>query len=366
MNPLFGIVDSFVIDGHTISCERYGRGHINDTYLALSDTGARYILQRINHLVFKNVPALMNNITGVTLYILKKLQISGSPADRALRVIPTRNGGNYLHVEGSFYRLYNFIKDAVSIEIPSYPHLMYLSGRGYGNFQKLLDGYPAEALTESIPGFHDTEKRLEKFRAALTADDMGRAGSVKEETEFYLSRAAYASRVLNRIRTGKIPLRVTHNDTKLNNVLIDVPKDVAAAVIDLDTVMPGSIVYDFGDCIRSGANTGAEDEKDLSKVTFSVEMFEAFAEGFLGEVGAVLTEAEIEEMAFGAVLMTYECGMRFLTDYLEGDTYFKTSRDGHNLDRTRTQIKMVREMEARMPELNAIVRKYAAKSKDHR
>jgi len=366
MDSLLGIINSFAVDGSSASCEKYGKGHINDTYLAVTDTGARYILQRINHRIFKNVPALMNNITGVTLFILKKLEAAGRPSDRALRVIPTRNGKNYLLTDGSYYRLYNFIADAVSIEIPSEPHLMFLSGKGYGNFQKLLDGYPAEALSESIPHFHDTEDRLCKFRQALDADIMGRASAVQEETEFFLTRASYASRVLARIRLGEMPLRVTHNDTKLNNVLIDIPKDIAAAVIDLDTVMPGSIVYDFGDCIRSGANTGAEDERDLSKVGFSLEMFSAFAEGFLGEVGAVLTESEIQEMAFGAVLMTYECGMRFLTDYLDGDQYFKTSRDGHNLDRTRTQIKMVRELEARLAELNAIVRNYAAKNKNHR
>jgi hypothetical protein len=362
MDSLFDIINSFRIEGSAVFCERYGKGHINDTYLAATDTGLRYILQRINHRIFKDVPALMNNIVGVTLYILRRLQLSGSPTDRALRVIPTRNGENFLFAEGNYYRMYNFIEDAVSIEIPSHPHLMYLSGKGYGNFQKLLDGYPAEALKESIPDFHNTEKRLEKFVAALEKDIVGRASLVKEEVQFYLSRSAYASRIQNRIRAGEIPLRVTHNDTKLNNVLIDVSKDTAAAVIDLDTVMPGSIVYDFGDCIRSGANAGAEDEKDLSKVSFSVGMFSAFAEGFLEEVGAVLTEAEIEEMAFGAILMTYECGMRFLTDYLEGDIYFKTCRDGHNLDRTRTQIKMVREMENRLSELNGIVRNYAAKN----
>lgn len=365
MELLKNVLCLFDIRGEIQSCQRYGKGHINDTYLLVTSSG-KYILQRINKNVFRDVPALMRNIVGTTSYIIAKLEAQGAPVDRALRVILTKNGDSFAYADGEYYRMYNFIGDSESIDIPSEPHLMYLSGKGYGNFQKLLDGYPAEQLSESIPHFHDTEDRLNKFCEAISEDVRGRAKEVEKEIDFYLSRGAYASRITSLIASGDIPLRVTHNDTKLNNVLIDLDNDIAAAVIDLDTVMPGSIVYDFGDGIRSGANTGAEDERELAKVGFSVAMYEAFAQGFLEEVANVLTESEIDNLAFGAQLMTYECGMRFLTDYLAGDVYFKISRKEHNLDRARTQIKMVEEMEQNINEMNRIVRKYAAKNKNSR
>jgi hypothetical protein len=357
------VLKGFRIEGSPVSCDRYGRGHINDTYLARTDSGAGYILQRINHRIFKDVPALMRNIAGVTAYINAKLTDSGK---EALKLIPTADGQNYLHTDdGEYYRLYNFI-NAVSIDIPSSPRLMYLCGKGYGNFQKLLDGYPADSLSESIPRFHDTNDRFKKFVAALKADPMGRVKEVSAEIDFFLSRKGYCKKITSLIASGDMPLRVTHNDTKLNNVLIDLGRDEFAAVIDLDTVMPGSIVYDFGDGIRSGANTGAEDERDLSLVNFNMEMYKAYTRGFMEEVAPVLAPSEIENMAFGALLMTFECGMRFLTDHIEGDKYFRIHREGHNLDRARTQIKMVTEMENKINDMNEIVRYYAVENQNSR
>ncbi|MDD3946298.1 MAG: aminoglycoside phosphotransferase family protein [Clostridia bacterium] len=366
MEQLMKVLQGFAISGLPVSCERYGQGHINDTYLVVTDNGCHYILQRINHHVFRDVPALMNNIEGVTSFIFNKLQEQGKSAGRALRLIKTVDGRSFGLEGGCYYRIYNFIDNAESIEIPSHPHLMYLCGKGYGNFQKLLNGYPADSLSESIPRFHDTEDRYEKFLIAQNKDQAGRVSKVAREIDFYKTRAAYCGQIKRLIESGEMPLRVTHNDTKLNNVLIDLEKDEAAAVIDLDTVMPGSIVYDFGDGIRSGANMAAEDEQDLSKVGFNIEMYRSFAEGFLDEVGEVVTEVEKQHMAFGALLMTYECGMRFLTDYLEGDKYFRIHREGHNLDRARTQMKLVTEIEKNIDEMNRIVRNYADKNKSCR
>lgn len=359
-----GLVKLFDVPGTVVSAEHYGAGHINDTYrIATIAEGERridYILQRINHHIFRDVEGLMNNIVGVTEYIVKALEAAGEDSSRAMRVIRAKDTGlPYVRsAEGNYYRMYNFIPDAVSIETTATPHQFCLSGAGFGRFQKLLDGYDATKLTESIPFFHDTTVRLKNLERAVEDDVAGRRKDVAPEIDFFLSRAAYADRIVSKLKSGVIPYRVTHNDTKLNNVLIDMVEDRAVTVVDLDTVMPGSIVYDFGDSIRSGANLGAEDEKDLGKVAFSIDLFEAFCKGFLGEVGKKLVPAEIEEMAFGAILMTYECGMRFLTDHLNGDTYFKIHREGHNLDRARTQIKMVKDMEGALDRMNAIVRKY--------
>lgn len=359
MNELKKVAESFNIDSAVKSVTGYGCGHINDTYLIITEGGVKYILQKINNYVFPDVPGLMKNIVGVTDYIARKGRDEGVPEASLLKVIRTADGCPYLKNEDGYYRLYNFIDDAVSIETNATPRQFELSGIGFGKFQKMLDGYPASELTESIKDFHNTPVRLERLKKAVELDIEGRAKDCREEIDFYLSRESYAYKVVNLIASGDIPLRVTHNDTKLNNVLIDVKNDKAVAVIDLDTVMPGSVLYDFGDSIRSGANTAAEDEKDLSKVNFSVDLFRAFAKGFIGEVKCALTSAEIENMAFGAILMTYECGMRFLTDYLEGDVYFKVHRDKHNLDRTRTQIKMVSDMEKMLSVMNGIVKEYA-------
>ncbi len=357
MEKILKIANSFNVESEIINAQKYGCGHINDTY-KVSSASKSYILQRVNHLVFKDVKGLMQNIVGVTTHIKKAMEEANLDTTDALTVIYSKEGKSYVEYEGNFYRLYNFVLGGVSIETAPTKEQFMASAKGYGRFQKLLDGYPAETIIDSIPNFHNTVKRFENFENAIKEDKSGRLCQAMEEVDWFFRRKKYCSAVLDLIQNGEIPLRVTHNDTKLNNVLINVETLEPVTVIDLDTVMAGSLLYDFGDSIRSGANTGAEDEKDLSKVDFSIELFEAYAKAFLGEVGERLTEGEKENLAFGAILMTFECGMRFLTDFIDGDTYFKTKYADHNLVRCHTQMKLVERMEERFEEMDAIVQKY--------
>lgn len=351
------ITEQFKIVGTTLSVERYGEGHINDTFLVITDQ-AKYIMQKINHNIFTDIKGLMNNIVKVTEYVQNALDKLGDTFKTTLTVIKTKDDKPYLEYQGGFYRMYNFIDGAVSLQVVENPHQFYLSGVGFGNFQKLLDGFNAKELVEPIKNFHHTRSRFENFAQAIKDNLAGRKDECLDEINFYLEREKYCDTVISLLERKEIPYRVTHNDTKLNNVLIDIERDIPKAVIDLDTVMPGSILYDFGDSIRFGTNTGREDEQDLSKVRFSLEYFDAYAEGFLGEVGESLNKKEIELLAFCGILMTYECGMRFLTDHLNGDTYFKVHRENHNLDRTRTQIKLIQEMEKQQNEMNKVIAKY--------
>lgn len=314
-------------------------------------------MQRINHNVFKDVNGLMENIVRVTGHIYERLKRDGGDVEHALRVIKTRDGKDFFQDEESnYYRLYNFIEGAVSIERRATPEEFRLSAEGFGRFQKMLDGFNADKLHETIKDFHNTRVRYANFLKAIEENRAGRRESVAEEIRFFVERKEYCGKIVDMLGNGEMPIRVTHNDTKLNNVLINIEEMKASTVIDLDTVMPGSIVYDFGDSIRSGANTGAEDEKELEKVSFSLELFESYVKGFLKEVGERLTESEKENLAFGAILMTYECGMRFLTDHLNGDLYFKIHRENHNLDRAKTQMKMVTEMEGLLGRMKEIVK----------
>ncbi|MEG1706388.1 MAG: phosphotransferase, partial [Clostridia bacterium] len=251
---------------------------------------------------------------------------------------------------------YVYLSNVASIQIAENTQHLYLAGKGFGQFQRLLNGFKAESLSDTIKDFHNTPKRYKDFVEAVNCDAVGRLSTCREEVDFYLSRQSYASRVTDLLASGKIPLRVTHNDTKINNVLIDIFDNYPVAVIDLDTVMSGSILYDFGDSIRSGTNIGAEDEADLDKVGFSIDLFSAYAKGFMSEVSEILTSAEVDNLAFSGILLTYECGMRFLGDYLNGDKYFKTHREGHNLDRARTQIKMISDMEQQLPDMEKIIK----------
>ena len=359
MEKIIRIANEFRVNAPIVNGEKYGCGHINDTYKLTDTKGKFYILQRINHKVFKDVDALMQNIVGVTKYVYDKMVEKGEETRDALRVIPTLDGrSHYGDNEVGYYRLYNFVYGGISIETAPTLEQFRVSGIGFGKFQKLLNGYPAETIKDSIPNFHNTIDRFNKLKKAVKEDSENRLTSVQKEVEWFYKRKDYCSFVLDKLESGEIPLRVTHNDTKLNNVLVNISSMTPVTVIDLDTVMKGSLLYDFGDSIRSGANTGAEDEKDLSKVDFSLAHYEAFVSGFVGEVKDTLTECEKENLYFGAILMTFECGMRFLTDYLEGDHYFKVHRDGHNLDRCRTQIKMVEKMEDHLEEMKSVVRKY--------
>ena len=343
---------------------RYGQGHINDTFVVHTQpedaSCRRFILQRMSPAAFKRPDQLMENIMGVTEYLGREIESRGGDREReALRVIRPRNGEPYYTDSANgAWRVYPFVEDTICYQTAETPALFAASGRAFGHFQRLLQGYPAQTLHETIPHFHDTEDRLAKLKAALAADKLGRAAECRPELDFVLSREADCSVALQALRDGVLPLRVTHNDTKLNNVLMDRDSGEGLCIIDLDTVMPGLSINDFGDSIRFGANHSAEDEKDLSKVNLDVSLFEAYTQAFLEGAGGTLTAAEIDYLPWGAKLMTFECGIRFLTDYLEGDVYFHTTRDGQNLDRCRTQFKLVSDMEAHWDELAEIVKKY--------
>ncbi|MCR4906799.1 MAG: aminoglycoside phosphotransferase family protein [Clostridiales bacterium] len=332
----------------------YGNGHINDTYIVHSQPN--YILQRINKRVFTNPPAVMENIQGVTEFLRRKIIAEGGDPDReTLNLIMTVDGKPfYHHTDGEYYRVYKFIEHAISYDIVENPMQLYHAARAFGKFQNMLADYPAEKLHETIVDFHNTKKRYDQFKEALAKDASGRAKNAGPEIDFVLAREGDAGVIVDALADGSIPLRVTHNDTKLNNVLLDEVTGEGVCVIDLDTVMPGSLLYDYGDALRFGGSSGAEDEPDLSKIWFDVEKFTAFTKGFI-EVLPSITDKELRLLPFSIKLMTLECGSRFLADYINGDVYFKTHYPEHNLIRARTQFKLVKEIEDKMDELNAIV-----------
>ena len=346
------VLQAFQLDAAPVSCERYGFGHINVTYLVVTESGRRYILQKINNSIFKDVAGLMGNIAAVTKYLRK---IVTDPRG-VLTLVPTKDGKDYLEYEdGSFWRVYDFVEQSLCLQAPETPEDFYQSAVAFGNFQQQLKDFPAETLCEVIPNFHNTVDRYRIFKEALAADVCGRAASVKAEIDFALAREQKAGTLVNMLAEGKLPLRVTHNDTKLNNVMLDEATRKPLCVIDLDTTMPGLSLYDFGDSIRFGAATAAEDEKDLDKMVMDLSLFETYAKGFLS-VCPGLTENERDMLPMGAKLMTLECGVRFLTDYLSGDTYFATHYEGQNLDRCRTQFKLVADMESKWEEMKRIVK----------
>lgn len=358
-------IGNFKYEGKLIQCRPYGSGHINDTFLLVYEIGEmgrlKVILQRMNTEVFTAPEELMENILHVTSYLKERIaENSGDPERETLNVIPAKDGkAYYKDSEGNYWRSYKFITGATSYDKVEKPADFYESAVAFGNFQRLLADFPAETLHETIKGFHDTRARFAVFEQAVKEDVMGRASSVEKEIEFVRAReksiANYFSELLEK---GELPLRVTHNDTKLNNIMIDDKTGRGICVIDLDTVMPGLAMNDFGDSIRFGASTAAEDERDLSLVSCSMELFDIYARGYIEGCGGKLTDREILELPMGAKTMTYECGMRFLTDYLQGDTYFKIHRKDHNLDRCRTQFKLVADMEQKWHTMQAIVKKY--------
>ena len=272
-----------------------------------------------------------------------------------LNIVPTIDGKAYLHTDNGYFRVYVFIDRATSHQKITDPKQFYESAAAFGKFQNHLSDFDASLLSETIPNFHNTVKRFEAFKNSLKADEAGRAASVRKEIDFALSREKYCRQIVDLLKSKKMPLRVTHNDTKLNNVMLDDETGKGIAVIDLDTVMPGSYCYDFGDSIRFGCNSAAEDEPDLTKVSFRLDLFETYVRGYLGALKNI-TQIERDNLAFTAMLMTYEHVLRFLTDYLDGDIYFRTRRANHNLDRTRNQIKLVGEMERNLPDMQKIVR----------
>ena len=343
----------------------FGAGHINDTYAVyLSVPGGddlRYVIQRINTDVFKNPHDVMENIFGVTEYLRRRIMERGGDADReTLNYIKTKTGENYFEdAAGSAWRCYNYIPDSVCIESVTDPMDFYYSAKSFGGFLRELEDYPAGTLHETIEKFHDTRKRLADFDKALARDVKNRAKSCAAEIAFIQNHRADCAVLMDLLDAGRLPLRVTHNDTKLNNILFDEKTGKPLCVIDLDTIMPGLALNDYGDSIRFGASTAAEDEPDVSKVHFDLYLFELYTRGYLEAAGEALTDTEKEYLPWGAKLMTLECGMRFLTDYLQGDTYFKVSRPAHNLERCRTQFKLVADMERVWDVMAAIVKKYS-------
>lgn len=355
-----------VTNGRLVSKDPYGNGHINDTFLLCYQTSKnaqkRYILQRMNHAIFKNPPQLMENMVHVTNYLRKKiLSQGGDPERETLNVIKTKNGADWYQDSGkNYWRVFPFIENSMCMEKVENVKDFYDSAVAFGNFQRMLAEYPAETLHETIPNFHNTPSRFQDFEKAVQSGSKERVALAQKELSFVFDRRQDTSILTDLLSEGKLPLRVTHNDTKLNNILFDADTHKALCIIDLDTVMPGLSLYDFGDCIRFGANTGAEDETDLTKVGLDLALFEAFTKGYLEGCKGSLTGKEIEMLPMGAKLMTFECGMRFLTDFLTGDHYFKVHRENHNLDRARTQFKLVADMEAKWDEMTAIVHKYGA------
>ena len=343
---------------------RYGQGHINDTFCVICQPqegdAVRYILQGLSLAAFPRQDELMENFIGITSYLREKIiAAGGDPLRETLSLVKTRDGKDY-YTDGSgkVWRLTPFIENTDCFQSAT-PELFEASARAFGNFQYMLQGYPAETLHESIVNFHNTEDRFAKFEAALAADKHDRAKDIQTEIQFVLDRKADCSVALQALRDGKLPLRVTHNDTKLNNILIDRATGEGICVIDLDTTMPGLSINDFGDSIRFGANHSKEDEKDLTKVNFDIDLYEAYTRGFLEGAKGSLTAAELEYLPWGARLMTLECGIRFLTDYLDGDHYFRIHYADQNLDRCRTQFKLVKDMEEQFDAMAAVVAKYA-------
>ena len=329
-------------------------GHINDTFLA----GGAFVIQRVNHFVFPHPEYIMENMVGVTNFLREKLLARGGDPERELlQVVPARDGASFVRDgDGNFWRCTRYIPHAVSYETPDSPAMLREAGRAFGDFQALLSGYPADTLHEIIPDFHNTPVRVRQLEDAAAADPKGRLAQVGPEMDFALSRRERAGLLMGLLRQGELPLRVTHNDTKMSNVLFDTATKQAVCVIDLDTVMPGLTAFDFGDSIRAGASTAAEDETDLSRVRFDLELYRAYTEGFLSTAGAALTSTELDTLPDGAWAMTYEVGIRFLADYLNGDVYFRTAHPQHNLDRARNQFRLVEQMEERRREMGEIVR----------
>ncbi|MBQ3065340.1 MAG: phosphotransferase [Clostridia bacterium] len=363
-NKILNCVLHFDVEGPVVDIFKIETGHINGTYAITckKEDGStiRYILQSINTKVFTRPVELMENIQNVTDYLRGIILENGGDVNReTLTVIRAKTGLNYyVDEENRYWRMYNYIEDATSYQTVERPILFENAAKAFGHFQKQLAGYPADTLHETIAQFHDTVKRFRDFEEAVAKDAVGRAASVQPEIEFFLSHKDICDTITSRIATGEIPLRVTHNDTKLNNIMIDNETDEGICIIDLDTVMPGSALYDFGDSIRFGASSAAEDEKDLSKVNFRIDLFEAYTRGYLQEAKDTLNETEKDLLAMSAIILTLECGMRFLGDYLNGDIYFGIHRPEHNLDRARTQIKLVADMESQLDAMNAVVAKY--------
>ena len=348
------VISMFAVEGQPIRCVPYGSGHINQTWLVETDKPHRSILQKVNTGVFPNGAGLMNNIILVTEHLRKK-----DPDPRhVLTLVPTKEGTKYISKgENELWRIYEYVDGGICLDLAETPDDFKLSGKAFGTFQMQMADFPAEKLVEVIPGFHDTPGRFRTLNRAIREDRMNRAASARREIDLYLEREESAGLLMKLLKDGELPLRVTHNDTKLNNVMLDKETRQPLCILDLDTVMPGIAASDFGDSIRFGASTALEDETDLEKVHLDLTLYEAYTRGFLEACGKAMTQTELDTLADGARLITLEIGARFLTDYLEGDTYFHTSRPTHNLDRARTQIALVIENEQKESRIRKMIRR---------
>ena len=349
---------AFAIPEGALSCRAFGNGHINHTYLiSVEGSAERFILQQINQYVFHHPDQVQANILAVTDHLRRKILLAGGDPDReALRMVPARDGRIWhLDGQGNWWRVFPFVEGSFSMDLPDSPEIFEKCGRAFGRFQLQLDDFPADQLYETIPNFHNTPWRLSNLEEAARKDSEGRLSGVREELEFCLKRAEWAGRLTDGLRSGRLPARVTHNDTKLNNVLLDRETGEPLCIVDLDTVMPGLMACDFGEGIRTGASTAPEDERDLSRIDLSLPLVRAFSRGFLSELRERLSPEELRSLPWGVRLMTLENGMRFLTDYLEGDRYFAIHRPGHNLDRARAQLTLLSRIEERWDDLRAAV-----------
>lgn len=342
------VAEKFDIEGNVVSVKRFGSGHINDTFKVEVDSvqGRSYLLQRINHQIFKDVDGLMNNISLVTNHLKTVLKGQVEDVDKhTLTIVPTKEQKLYYRAQGGdYWRIFILLEGTKSYDILETPKQAYSGGQAFGRFQKQLATLDANTLVEILPNFHNIDFRMTNLRAAIAADSVGRVAGVKKILDYIFDREEKMRCVLKLAEKGQLPLRITHNDTKFNNVLLD-QDDNVQCVIDLDTVMPGYVAYDFGDAIRTIINSAAEDEQDVSNITLNIPLFEAYAEGYMDEAKDFLTGLEIESLMYGVLLLPYMQAVRFLTDYLEGDTYYKTHYDNHNLVRTNAQLKLVDELE---------------------
>ena len=363
LDEILALAQQFAPGSELGTPKPFGGGHINDTFLLKREDGYRFVLQRINKNVFPNPPQVMENIQRVTHHLRKRIRaVGGDPERETLRILKNADGEMFcIDRNGDYWRAYTFVGNSMSYDQVESADIFRESGRAFGRFMSMLDDFDAASLHETIARFHDTPKRFRDFHAAVDGNASGRADNVRDLIEVALSYESFGSTLMDQLAAGDLPLRVTHNDTKLNNVLIDTDTGCAVCVVDLDTVMPGLCAYDFGDAIRFGASTAAEDEQDLSKVHFDMDLYRAYAEGYLSEVAQALSANEVDSLAVGAKMMTLENGIRFLGDYINGDVYFKTAYPEHNLVRARTQFKLLAEMDEHWDEMLACVRELAQK-----
>ncbi|MBQ8108988.1 MAG: aminoglycoside phosphotransferase family protein [Clostridia bacterium] len=357
---LKAIIDRFEFEGSFSACEEIKVGHVNRTYrlrFVLEDKSSRsYVLQRINTFAFKKPEQVMENVRLITEHLSRAMLARGrDPENHVLHLVPTRDGRAMILDGTECWRAYDYVSHAKTVNRVDTPGQFYEIGRAFGEFQNMLSDFPIERLYDTIPDFHDTVKRLEAFERSVSADVMRRADSVADEIAFVRARKGRMGRIVEMIADGSLPLRVTHNDTKINNVMLDINTGEALCVVDLDTVMAGSSLYDYGDAIRFGASTAQEDERDLDKVQLDIGLFRGFSDGFIGQTARDLTPLELESLPLGALVMTFEVGLRFLTDYLDGDRYFRIEYPDHNLVRARCQFKLLTDMEAHEEDMKCIV-----------